>query len=259
MKTLLKFVLSFVVGIILITAGISMGGLEEFNKIFPDFHIDLNLEGKVENQTMTYSTSVHSLDFNIHNASIQFKEYDGDDIKVEAKNIFKSFTINENDWKIVIHQPQTLGISHNNTADITIYVPYQYQFQSIDVDAGVGYVKMNDVKAHTLDIDQGAGRFELNNCYVNNLIVDTGLSVSSLSHLNCVNTMDIDVGMSVVNIDMINNLNNYDRNVDVGFGSVKINDEEYAGFSSNHHQNNYNNKCIKVNCGFSAVDIKGGY
>ena len=67
---------------------------------------------------MTYSTSVHSLDFNIHNASIQFKEYDGDDIKVEAKNIFKSFTINENDWKIVIHQPQTLGISHNNTADI---------------------------------------------------------------------------------------------------------------------------------------------
>ncbi len=258
MKVFLKFVLSLVVGIILIIAGLSMGGLGEFNKIFPDLHIDLNLKDKIENQSMTCSTSVHSLEFDINNAYIQFQEYDGDNIKVEAKNVFEGFTISKNDGQIVINQQQIMSISNNNIADIIIYVPYQYQFQLIDIDTGIGYVKMNDVKAQTLDIDQGAGRFELNNGHVNELIVDTGLSVSTLKNLNCVNRMDIDVGMSVMNIEMINNLDNYDRKVDVGFGSVKINDEKYAGFSSNHHQNNYNNNCIEINCGFSAVDIKGG-
>lgn len=259
MKTFIKFILSFLVGIILIVAGISMGGLNEFNKLFPDFHIDLNHHHKVENHSMTYPLSIHSLDFDIHNAHIQFKEYDGHHIKVEVKNVSEDFTMHENDRAIVVKQSQIMNISRNNMADIMIYVPHHYQFEHIDIDAGIGYVKMSDVKSDILDIDQGAGKFELDNAHVNEFIVDTGLSVSDIKNLNCANNMDIDVGMSVMNIEMINNLDYYDKKIDVGFGSVKINDEKYAGFSSNHHQNNYNNKCIEINCGFSAVEIKGGY
>ena len=259
MKTFIKFILSFLIGIILILAGISMGGLNEFNKLFPDFHIDLNHQHKIENHSMSYPSSIHSLDFDVHNAHIQFKEYDGHHIKVEARNVSEDFTMHENDRVIVVKQSQIMNISHNNMADIMIYVPYHHQFKLIDVDAGIGYVKLSNAKAHTLDIDQGAGKFELNNAYVNDFIVDTGLSVSDIKNLNCANYMDIDVGMSVMNIEMINNLDNYDKKVDVGFGSVKINHKKHAGFSSNHHHNSYNNKCIEINCGFSAVDIKGGY
>ena len=260
MKTFMKFILSLLVGITLIVVGVSMGGLNELSHIFPDLHhIHFNFDDQLKNQSITCSSLIQSFDIDIHNAHIQFKEYDGHHIQIDAQNVNDSFTMNESKGEIVIKQSQIINLSSHNMPTITIHVPHHYQAQLIDVDAGIGYVKMSDIKAHTLDVDQGAGVFELNNAYVNELIVDTGLSVSNIRNLNCVNKMDIDVGMSVMNIKMINNLDNYDRKVDVGFGSVKINHEKYAGFSSNHHQNNYNNKCIEVNCGFSAVDIKGGF
>ena len=268
MKTLLKFVISFAIGCALIVVGLTLGGFE----IAKDLWTNLNLEPfvldldifstqKQNDLEMICSSSIDHLEIELNNAVIEVKEHSDENIKIEARNIYKGFEVYQsNNYTLKIYQKQMIHFGNKKTADIVIYVPVGYVFDDVKLTDGIGSVKVNGLSCKTLSVDGGVGALDMKDVVADDMSVNLGLSGSTISNLEC-NHLDIDVGFGALSVDMVGNIDDYDQRVDVGMGSVHLNHHKYAGFSSNHHSNHHENsynKSIEVDCGFGAVEIRGG-
>jgi len=221
-KSLVLFAsILIIIGIISIIVGFAFGGrLLNFNL------------SKLTDFDSSY-TSITSLDIDISAGEINIVE--GDEFKIEAINVrenaFSSevkngvWTISDKESrKTFFHGYLSFGYLNwgDNETKITLYLP-----KNIELDKTT--------------IDLGAGQMNIDLLTTENLILND-------SSVNC--------GVGSIYLNLTGDPDSYDYDIDVGLGTVKINDSSYSGVSSQKINNPGSIGIFKLDCGVGEIDIQ---
>ncbi len=196
------------------------------NNILEDLK-DLNISGD----------DISVLDIDIKYSNLIIKK--GDTLKAETNNKYINYEQDGN--KIVIKEKRHSWFTRRNKSDLVVYVPYDFSFDGVSIDAGAGKIEIDDIHTKILELDLGAGKATINNLVVenyanidggageieildgsiNDLDLDVGVGKFILaSKLTGKNT--IDAGVGELNITLIGSLDDYELSVEKGIGSAKL-------------------------------------
>lgn len=205
------------------------------------------------------SDDVSVLDIDISYANLIIKS--GDTLKAKTNN--KYITTSSEGNKLVIKEKKHSWFKKSDS-DLIVYIPQDFIFDGIRIDAGAGKVEIDSLSTKVLEfdigagktiinnllvlgtaeIDGGAGEFTISNGSINNLDLDTGVGNFTLTS-KLIGKNEIDVGVGKLNITLLGSLEEYKITVEKGIGSIKLNDEN---IKSN----------MVYGTGINSIDISGG-
>lgn len=262
MKTIYKVLISFVIGVCFIVAGISMGGAKQINKNQFAFMNHLDIEwspNKKDDIEYIAQSSINELEIVTTVADIEFQEKkDIKNIQVDVSNVYSGLKVDEDGHKLIIKQPSYwINNGKSRKAKISIVVPQGYQFEKVEVNANLGETKIENLNTNDLSIENSMGKLTMEDVVCYNMEIDAGMSQTDLKKVTCYKNLNIDLGMGEVKILLNNHKHDYNYNVDVGMGEVQIGDEKFSGFAekSSHH-NDLKSCQIDVDCGMGSVKVE---
>lgn len=259
MKTIYKVLMTFIVGICLIFVGISIGGLNEISDISLIQDLNLSFHSKnIKDQQESYPLDITTLKIKTSVAKITISEHHQQSIDVSVQNIYDGFEIEKEGNTLYIKQPHYwLSDQTNDQAIINITVPEGYQFDYAEIINNIGKTECNELSAKEVYIENSLGKLTIDSINSSNISVDNSLGKISLSHLICNEILDLDCGMGSIDTKLIGKHHDFSYNIDVGMGSVQINNEDYSDYLESHHsQHHSSQKTINVDCGMGSVNIE---
>lgn len=224
-------------------------------------------EPKTENKynELDINNNYSILNIDVKDVNIYIKK--GFNLKIETDN--KYIKIEEKQNQIFVTEEKH-NLFKRDDSDLIIYVPSDLTFDMIALEAGVGKVIIEELKAKKLDFDLGAGKVEIDNLLVlddaeidggagaikitnsaiNNLELDLGVGKLELtSKLTGYNKIDCGVGET--NIDLVGNKEDYKIKVEKGLGSVRL---ENNNITDNTYYGD-GNSVIDINGGIGSIKV----
>lgn len=281
------------IGIVLIIAGISMGGIyviaedvasgvlsigpEDF--IFGDFEgIDTDKMASVsESGSRFEGIEVDSLEF--------YGKYGEFEIMSWNETYYEIIPANNSDevrynFENGILQVATAGKDfnfwgNNDEVKVKIMVPADDSLEDLlinvgageitcanikgiaklDVNIGAGEGKFNGIEAMEVNFTVGAGDGDVENSSFTNCVFEVGVGDIDVS--GSVNgNVKIDCGIGGVSLDISQTKNEFNYKIDVGLGDVKIGKEKYSGIVDNTNIDNDSDKLIDIECGMGDVKLE---
>lgn len=259
MKRVYTILICFGVGICLIFAGISAGGLNEVTELgfLQSFHFQWN-HRKIDNIQFQSSSSVDRLEINVHKGNIQFIEKDLiENIEIYASDIYNGFEIYQKGDRIVIDQPHYwLKFGTYDQAQIQINVPKGYNLDKIEVNMSAGSTKVSGLKAEKIEANAAAGRLVLNDLECKDFELDASMGTAKVNRLTCEKKTSIQVGAGQVTAILTGIESEYNYKVDVGLGSTTIGDNSFSGITDQKMNHGTTQKLIDVDCGLGSVNVR---
>lgn len=237
-----------------IVSGIMYG----FIRVATIFNKDNEVSKSVEN--IKISEDITYLDIDVDDVNIIIKE--GDKLELETNS--KYLKTKEDNKKLYIEQKENNWFNKEKTADLIIYLPKDFEFNDISIEAGAGKIEIEKLITNKLELDLGAGKVNVNNIEVlnktkidggageviinngilNDLDLEMGVGKFTLTAKLVGNSM-IDHGVGELNLNLVGNKEDYQIYLDEGLGDVKVNGDKV-----------YNNETIGN--GNNKIDIDGG-
>lgn len=248
---------AFLLAIVLFICGTMINGFSELEALYNKGDLAVNVPWlKGSDKTMEFE-GIKNLDIQAEAGTIEFSEYDGSTIKVEAKNISQKTTIVQEDKTLVIEDSSRLGylIGRSNLkTKIKIYVPYDYEFVKVELEVDAGQMQATNLKAQNLEIDVDAGKFTADHLIsaYSKVEVDAGeikigLLDSENSEFNC------DAGN--IEVTMSGNESDYSYEADVAVGDITIGSYRCDGLSDEHNHHGGPRKIV-ADCDVGSIKIK---
>lgn len=214
----------------------------------------------------TYS-NIERLDIDMVASNIEI--IPGNEFKVEA---WKAGTLTSKvvNGKLKLQENKKWFLSNNEIGQIIIYVPETVILKELDLDAGAGTVKIQNITAEKVDLDQGAGIFRIENCNFAKADIDGGagkveIASSELRNLDLdcgagkveleaaiTGNSKISAGIGEIDMTLLGNKDDYQITAEKGIGSIKIDGNEC---SSNITYGIGTNK-LKVDGGIGSIRIE---
>lgn len=231
-----------------------MFGLSQISTYFNDNDI---IEDLKEMNIIEDDISV--LDIAISYANLIIKV--GDKLSAETNN--KYITTSQEGNKVLIKEKKHSWFK-NDKSDLIVYVPENFIFDGVSIDAGAGKVEIDNLSTKILEfdlgagktgiknlivlnsaeIDGGAGEITISNGSINNLDLDTGVGKCTLiSELT--GHSEIDVGVGKLDITLLGNKENYRVIAEKGIGNIKLDNVDMKS-----------NQAYGI--GQNSIDISGG-
>lgn len=208
---------------------------------------------------------IEELNIYVGAADLEVKE--GDYLYVESDN--DAIKIKENDSVLTITEIKR-PFDVNNTQKVTVYIPANMTFESVDIETGAGVVdigslttdefdlelgagvaRLSDITTtHSTSIDGGAGELRIEECEFVNLDLDIGVGECTAA-LGLKGESDIHCGVSSTDITLYGHIENYTVEVDKGIGDVVVAGEiakDGDVFGSGE-------SLVDISCGVGEVDI----
>lgn len=167
------------------------------------------------------------------------------EITVKCKNVYEAFKCSVNSKGILTidnsgSKHGFLSFHRKRSGKITIYIPEKYKIGVLNLDCGVGNIKIQDISMNKLIIDGGVGNTKLTSCLIETGDFDMGVGNIRLN--DCIlYDAEIDGGVGNMNININGDINDYSFAVDGGIGTVRINGEKPGVYSDN--KGHYKIKC----------------
>lgn len=228
-------------------------------------------ENAVTEDIKTYSVSgeIRDLDIEINAADVCIKV--GDAFLVESN--LKYLKVDNRDGCLTVKDTEKKifgGFSYEN-AVLTIYLPAEIVFDSINLTTGAGRLTVESLSAETLDlnfgageatvsslvatrsikIEGGAGHITVSGGALKNLDLDMGVGELDLtSELS--GECDLNMGIGEANITLLGNKDNYELDLERGIGSVTVDGKDVTDFGSSG-----NGTCkVTVSGGIGAINVR---
>ena len=247
-----KGIIVFLIGILLIIVGVSIGGMNQLN-----FHFIArpHLEEDIHYQIPAHQED-WDLKMEVSYINVEVKERDIPYIEINATNVYRGLDIQYDHHEISIEQPHYLR-THNHPTKVLIYVPTGFQFDQVEIESSLGQTNISGIHAKTMDVDNLLGQTNMRKCIVDSINVDNLLGQTNLSQLTSQDVLSVDSMLGNINVQLDHSIDDFERYIDVFFGSYRVNDYHYSGFSS-EETNNHNNHKLEIDCGFSSINIQEG-
>ncbi len=199
------------------------------------------------------------LDINVASSNITIKK--GDNFIAQTSS--KYINCKQDNNKLYIIEKKHNWFNNKNN-ELIIYVPNDFTFDRVIIDAGAGKVNVEQLSTKELYLSFGAGKVEINNLEVlenteieggsgdltidginiNNLELNMGIGKISLTS-KLTGKNKIDSGIGEMNLSLIGTLEDYEIYLDKGIGKATINGNNVKD------DNTYGT-------GINKLDINGG-
>lgn len=259
MKTIYKVLISFGIGICLIFAGLSIGGLSELSEVGLLGHLNLRWGShEIDDRDFTASYNIDNLEVNVHNGNVQFHtDSHIESIRITAHQLYNGFDIYQKGDKIVVEQPHYWWFAQKyERAQIDIYIPENMTLDTVKLNMSAGVLNVNDLKAKTVKVDAAAGRVKVNQLECQELKVNTAMGQTSLQKVTVHEKASIDVGAGSASIHLSGSENDYDTSVSVGLGHVKVGDTSFSGIADRDSHHNDGKTKLDIDCGLGNVNVE---
>lgn len=160
--------------------------------------------------------NITSIDIDISTANIIVKS--GNEFKIDATNMNKSFSSKEKNGKLVLKEKDSWFWHRNVNGSITVYVPYDVKLNELEIDNGAGEISIEGIRSYKLNVEQGAGRLEINDSQFDNTDIDGGAGEVKVT-LSTLNNLDMDSGVGKIVMEALITGNS---KIDCGVGELDI-------------------------------------
>lgn len=250
---------SFIIGVILIVVGISLGGLQQM-----PFIGDVSfIRNPLKQPDMIYRvdsalvSQICDLSIDTSHLNVTVVEKDIRHIEVNAENVYEGLEIYQKGNELIIKQPKYINY-HDEPTYIEIDIPQNFEFQNAQISGGMGQSHFFDLKAHDIEIDNYVGDLLFKNITADTVKVGAAMGQTTVDDLVFSQDLEVNVGMGNAQITVIHDIENYSFDVNVGLGEAQINQYNYSGVTHTKIHGNRSGGTIKVNVGMGNVDIQGG-
>lgn len=205
--------------------------------------------------TETY-TNIESLVMEIGASNIEVRE--SNEFKIEASNIskkgFKSY-VTDGTWYIKENSsPAFLNFFGNDTT-IIIYLPKDFISEKLKIDIGAANFNADKLAANKADIKVGAANLKIHELITNDIDIECGVgNVEINGRIN--NNAKIECGVGNVSLNLVGNEKDYNYDLNVGLGSVVLNNNSFSGITEKVIDNEAIDKEFRVEVGVGKVGIK---
>ncbi|WP_050636119.1 DUF4097 family beta strand repeat-containing protein [Candidatus Stoquefichus sp. SB1] len=258
MKTIYKVLISFLIGVCLIFAGLSIGGLSELGEV--GFLSRLNLRwsaSEMSYKDFVASYDIDELSIQIHKGTVQFHQsQDIDRIKITARQVYSGFDIFQKGDKIVIEQPHYWLNRHYESAIIDIYIPEKKDLETVKIDMSAGDLSVHDLVANEVKIDTAAGRLQVNRLECNDLKLNTAMGQTKIKDATVQKKVNVDVGAGDVNLNLRGRQADFHKRVSVGLGHVRVGDSSYSGIADRESYDSDGKIELDIDCGLGNVNVE---
>lgn len=252
------FAIAFAIFLIFNIISLIMYGIMSLGTVFD---VDNN-DSKIQNlEKLEVTENILVLDIEVASSNIIIKE--GTTLDIETNNEY--INLKQKNNKVTITEKKRNWLNINNTNNnLIIYVPSNYIFDEVSIEAGAGKVEVETITTKKLDLDLGAGKVSIDNLTVsqnteidggageititngniNNLDLDMGVGKLTLTSV-LTGSSDIDAGVGEQNLNLIGSIDNYKIILDKGIGASTLDGETIK--NSTYYGN-----------GLNLIDIDGG-
>lgn len=210
--------------------------------------------GKLTDYSGSYSINdVKSITLDNSIANVNIVSTTDSEITIECKNVYETFKCSVNSKGVLIvdnsgSKHGFLSFRRKRSGKITIYIPEKFEINVLNLDCGVGNIKIQDISMKKLIIDGGVGNTKLTSCVIENGDFDMGVGNIRLN--DCIlYDAEIDGGVGNMDININGDINDYSFDVDDGIGTVRINGEKPGVYSDNKG-------IYKIKCDSGVGNIK---
>ena len=180
------------------------------------------------------------LDINVLSSNIVIKK--GDAFKAETNN--KYINSKQDNNKLYITEKKHNWFNNSDNNELIIYVPDDFVFDGVLIDAGAGKVSIEVLSTKKLYLNLGAGKVDINNLNVSEIAkidggagdlnisaidihnLDLNMSIGDLSLIaKLTGDNKIDSGVGKTDLSLIGTLEDYEISLDKGLGKATINGE----------------------------------
>lgn len=152
----------------------------------------------------------------------------GDELAAEAKN--DKVEIIRDEGKLVIKEPKA-DVFNRNDKLITVYIPEDMNFSTVDISGGVGSIRIDELKTESLKMSLGVGE----------------TMVGSLD----AKSAEINTGIGKLDINLASPEEEYEILVSKGIGDITFNGKSISNDSAKGN----GDKKIKISNGIGAINI----
>lgn len=164
----------------------------------------------------------------------------GETFSIETSN--KYIECKEQDNVVYLNDQKHSWFTDNEQGKLIINVPTNIVLEKLEIEGGIGEIKLDSLTINDLNLDLGAGKVSINNLTVlNNTVIEGGASEVTLN-ASSLNNLDLDMGIGAfylttrvlgnskinhgvgsLNLNLIGRKEDYQISIDKGLGTTTIN------------------------------------
>lgn len=169
----------------------------------------------------------------------------GETFSIETSN--KYIECKEKGNVVYLNEPKQSWFTNNEQAKLIIHVPSKMVLEKLEIEGGIGEIKLDSLTINDLNLDLGAGKVSINNLTVlDNTVIEGGasevtLNASSLNNLDLdmgigafslttkvLGNSKIDHGIGSLNLNLIGRKEDYQFSIAKGLGTITINSKNVS-------------------------------
>lgn len=229
MKKLKYFILgSIIVAVVLLVSGSILGGFDQLDTLYQRGEFDIEVPFVETVDIKNEYSNIENLEIDCQIGTVDIVEYEETVIKVEGKNISSTIKVEKDNDTLVIKDGSQLNrlINFNNDdTGITIFVPFNYHFDKVELEVDAGKMNVANIYARDLEVNVDLGSFDADNLVVENAKIDVDAGDIMINYLDSLDSEfkcdlgDIDVTLAGLESD-------YDYKTDCDLGDITISNYE---------------------------------
>ncbi|WP_455684519.1 DUF4097 family beta strand repeat-containing protein [Thomasclavelia sp.] len=254
-KTTWLVIISLVIALVLFISGVILGGVDELVSVYHQGELNISLPFIRTNDIEQEFVDIEDLDIEASAGNFVINEYNGDKIKVVAKNVSRRTELYQDNDKLVFKENFRFGFFPiNNNTKVEIYIPENYQFDKVKIDIDAASFKVTDLLADELEIDVDAGSFKADKITADKIFVDVDAGNAKIGLLDSKKSeFDADVGD--IKVTMTGSESDYSYEADCDLGDIEIGSYRGDGVSD-EYQYRGGNRSIKADCNVGSIIVK---
>lgn len=196
-----------------------------------------NQNTKFVDKDITFE-NIKNLDIEIGVTEMNIETYDGDEFKIEARDVPKEITYEKDGDTLIIDDESDEGTNWgwaNHSPKITLYVPKNVEFKEVELNVGVGALKASDFKVKDINIDSGVGSITLDG--------------------KITGDAEISNGVGTVKLNLEGSEDDFNYNIGGGLGSIKIGSNKFNSIDNDEHIDNNASKEMDIDCGVGTIKV----
>lgn len=210
---------------------------------------------------------ISNMDIDFSFANLTIKQ--GNEFNIESN--YKNISSGRKGNTLYIKENSHFNFSKKDkNAEVIITIPEEVILNNIEIETGIGKIKIDGLNTYDLSCNFGTGNSEISNLNVINYAEFDGgageilITSSSISNLDMdmgvgkvvmeaklIGNNEINAGVGEVKLTLLGSTNDYKIKVDKGVGSVKIDNQEIS--DDTYYGNGIN--AIEIDGGVGSIDI----
>lgn len=222
--------------------------------------VDLDDEDEslwMEGEDLLYFDEITNLELEIDACKLIIVIDNEDTVRVDASQINRSgdkeaLKVKEKDGCLSV---ETADNWQEAGGTLKIYLPAGTVFNRVEVDADASDVEINGIASKIFLVNVDASSFVVRNMDVKQL--EAELDAGSLQMDGMTNgTVKLDCEAGDLQLTLEEDEKAFDYYIECDMGDVRINGEEYGGFSTEHHVNHHADKVMQIDCETGSVNVE---